>query len=54
MKTIIIENTPTNLCDECCEQYYEEDVIKEIEKVIENINTLPIKLVVLDFKDLSK
>lgn len=51
-KTVIIENTPTYLCENCYEQYYSNDVIANVEKIIEKIEGLPLKLTMIEYSDL--
>lgn len=52
-KTIIIENTPVLSCEYCMEQFYTEDVVKDINEITEYIRDLPIKLSVIDYNELK-
>ncbi len=53
-KTVIIENTPVFSCEHCIEQFYANEVVNNINKVIEEISNLPIKVSVIDYKELKK
>lgn len=52
-KTVIVENTPTYLCQNCYEQYYKDDVIKNVEEIMEKVEELPIKVAVTDYKKIE-
>ena len=53
-KVVIIEDTPTYICNYCYEEFYNDEVIRNIDEVIDNIEQLPIKLLVANYNDISK
>lgn len=51
-KTIVIENTPTYICKECFEEFYDDETIEKIENVICKLERVPFKMLVIDYKEL--
>lgn len=48
-KTFIFENTPTYICKNCYEKFYEDGDILKIENIVEKAKDLPIKILIADF-----
>lgn len=53
-KTIIIENTPTYICDNCYEEFYNEKTIENIENIMEKLEKQPFKLIVIDYNEIVR
>lgn len=53
-KIAVIENTPKFICSNCYEEFYKEEVIRNIDEIASILEEMPIKLLMVDYKRIKK
>ena len=48
---IIIKNVPCEMCKQCGETYYDDEVARQLEKIIENVKGLAAEITVVNYSD---
>ena len=50
-KIIIIKEVPANVCKQCGERYFDDDVMQNLEKIIEDIKNASIEISIVNYKE---
>ena len=50
-KIIIIKEVPANVCKQCGEKYFDDDVMENLEKIIEDVKNVSIEISVVNYKE---
>lgn len=48
---IIIKGVPAKVCDNCGEQYFNDEVSENIERIVEQLKSLSAEVTVVNYKD---
>lgn len=48
---IIIKDVPANVCIQCGERYFDDDVMENLEKIITNLRTVSTEMSVVSYKE---
>ena len=49
--TIIIKNVPANVCTTCGERYFDDDVMQNLEKIINELRTLTTEMSIVNYTE---
>ena len=49
-RIIIIKEVPANVCKQCGERYFDDDVMENLEKIIEDVKNVSIEISVVNYK----
>jgi len=50
-RIIIIKEVPANVCKQCGERYFDDDVMGNLEKIIEDVKNVSIEISVVNYKE---
>lgn len=48
---IIIKGVPASVCEECGEQYFSDEIAKNIEKIVNHLQKLATEITVVNYSD---
>ena len=48
---IIIKGVPARVCTQCAEQYFDDEVAENIEKLVEELKHLSIEVTIVNYKE---
>lgn len=48
---IIIKNVPANVCVTCGERYFDDDVMQNLEKIIEELRTITTEISIVNYNE---
>ncbi len=48
---IIIKDVPANVCTKCGERYFDDDVMENLEKIVNNLRTITTEMSVVSYKE---
>lgn len=48
---IIIKDVPANVCTKCGERYFDDDVMENLEKIVNNLRTISTEMSVVSYKE---
>lgn len=48
---IIIKEVPANVCKQCGERYFDNDVMKNIEKIIDEVKKVSIEISIVNYNE---
>lgn len=48
---IIIKDVPANVCIQCGERYFDDDVMENLEKIVSNLRTVSTEMSVVSYKE---
>lgn len=48
---IIIKDVPANVCKQCGERYFDNDVMENLEKIVNNLRTVSTEMSVVSYKE---
>lgn len=49
---VIIKDVPANVCKQCGERYFDDEVMEKLEKVIENIKKVSVEISVVRYDEI--
>lgn len=49
---IIIKDVPANVCTQCGERYFDDEVMKKLEKIIDNIKKISVEISVVKYSEI--
>ena len=48
---IIIKEVPAKVCSQCGEKYFEDEISKNIEKIVEQLKEISTEITIVNYKD---
>lgn len=48
---IIIKEVPAKVCSQCGEKYFEDEISKNIEKIVEQLKEISTEITIINYKD---
>lgn len=48
---IIIKDVPANVCTQCGERYFEDDVMEKLEKIIDNVKKISVEITIIRYDE---
>ena len=48
---IIVKNVPSQVCEQCGETSYSDDVAKNLEKIVNKVKGTPVEITVINYND---
>ena len=48
---IIIKDVPANVCSQCGERYFDDDVMENLEKIIDDVKKISMEISIISYKD---
>lgn len=48
---IIIKDVPANVCTKCGDRYFDDDVMKNLEKIVNQLRTITTEMSVVSYKE---
>lgn len=53
-KTIIIKRTPAKICENCYEEFFDNNTVEKIEKIKEELKKLSNRIIIVDYYSFFK
>ena len=48
---IIIKQVPANVCKQCGERFFDNDVMRNLEKIIDDVRKVPVEISVVNYDE---
>lgn len=48
---IIIKDVPANVCTKCGEKYFDDNVMENLEKIVNNLRTISTEMSIVSYKE---
>ena len=48
---IIIKEVPANVCNQCGERYFDNDVMKNLEKIIDEVKKVSMEISIVNYRE---
>ncbi len=48
---IIIKGVPAKVCKQCCEQYFDDEIAENVEKIVNQLKELSTEVTIVNYKE---